>query len=106
MFRSFGNELHMTEGDYGVGLPLTVRGLSFGSADWLRFAVKAAPNGETLLEKSFADIDDNRVTLTLTAAESALLPPGRYVWTLDWLQEDSFLCCLMPGAAFVVEDKA
>lgn len=106
MWNASGYNLEMAEGDYGVELPISVAGVTLGEHDSLRLAVKDAMNGQTILTREFTGITDNTVRLELTAAESALLPVGGYVWLLDWYQNGSFLCNLIPVAAFKVVDKA
>lgn len=101
-----GQDLKMTEGDYGVELPITFSDATLTNADAMKLTIKAAPNGTALIEKTFTGISENTVILKLTAAESALLPVGKYVYLLDWYQDGEFLCNAIPNAAFKVVDKA
>ncbi len=108
MWNVNGNEITMTEGDFGLLLPLTVNGATFTAADELLFEIKAQANGETLIAKNFtySDIDNNTVNIELTEAESATLSVGTYCWTLDWYQDGVFLCNVVRVAVFKVVDKA
>lgn len=106
MWAVSGNELRMTEGDYGVQLPITVSGTTFTANDEIKFVLKTGMNGEQLLEKIFPNITDNTVNLELTASESARLRVGTYVYFLDWYQNGVFLCNIIPSALFRVVDKA
>lgn len=101
-----GTDLAMTEGDWGVALPITVSGVTITSGDELVLTIKSARNGTTLVEKTFSDITNNTVNLELTEAESALLGVGRHVYSLDWYQDGAFLCNIIPLSEFRVVDKA
>ena len=106
MWNVSGINLQMVEGDYGVSLPISVSGATFTNVDSLKLTVKKAVNGDALVEKTFDSIVQNTVTLTLTAEESALLPVGSYVYSLDWYQDGNFLCNIIPTALFKVVEKA
>lgn len=104
MWNVSGNSLSMTEGDWGVKLPVTVSGATFAANDSLKIVIK---NGETtLVEKEYTNITQNTVNLELTEAESALLPVGSYVYRLDWYQDGAFMCNIIPISTFKVVDKA
>lgn len=96
----------MTEGDYGITLPVTINGTTLAASDSLKFTFKTAANGEVILEKSYANISENTTALEFTKAESELFNAGFYVYTLDWYQDGSFLCNIIPGSVFEVVDKA
>ena len=96
----------MTEGDFGVELPITMTGPTFTAQDSVKLTVKDSINGNIMLEKEFTNIQQNKISLELTSAESALLPVGIYVYSLDWYQTGHFLCNIIPTAFFKVVDKA
>ena len=100
------NTIEMTEGDYGVDLPITVSGVTLASGDTVKFAVKTIPNGETIIEKTFSTFQNNTVNLSLTEQETELLSVGNYVYVLDWYQNENFMCNLIRNARFKVDDKA
>lgn len=106
MWQTNNTMLKMVEGDYGIDLPVTVNGVTFANEDTLVFTLKNAPNGDTLITKTFTDIADNTITLTLTEEESAELSVGTYFWVLDWYQSGAFLCNIIPCGLFRVVDKA
>ena len=106
MWNSNGFNLQMTEGDFGVRLPITITGPTFTAADEVMLTIKTAVNGDTILTKTFDNISQNTVNLILTASESALLPVGSYVYSLDWYQSGQFLCNIIPTALFKVVEKA
>lgn len=106
MWKVNGENLIMTEGDYGLILPVTINGITFAEYDKLKFTFKGSPNGTTILEKEYTDVADNSAEFELTAAESALFKPGNYVYTLDWYQENNFMCNIIQNGVFKVVDKA
>jgi hypothetical protein len=101
-----GQNLAMAEGDYGIKLPVTIKGTTLGAQDSIKLTFKAAVNGEEILSKEFDGIIDNTVSLELTEEESALLPVGAYVYSLDWYQSGNFMCNIIPSASLKVVDKA
>ena len=106
MWIANAQKLQMTEGDWGIELPIQIDGATFTASDEVRFTLKTKPNGGTLLTKSFTDISRNTVKLMLTEGESNALKAGVYVYTLDWYQDGAFLCNIIPSAVFKVVDKA
>ena len=101
-----GNDIKMTEGDYGVALPITISGTTLTANDEVRLVIKAAINSEAVVEKTFGNIQQNTVNLSLTEAESAQLPVGNYVYSLDWYQSGIFMYNVIPWASFRVGEKA
>lgn len=101
-----GNNLTMTEGDYGIALPVEIKGTTLGSADSIKFTFKAAPNGTTVLEKDFSNITDNTVELQFSEEQSNRFHVGNYLYSLDWYQDGHFMCNIIPTAYFKVVDKA
>ena len=106
MWRIEGTEIHMAEGDWGVNLPVAVSGTTMGSSDNLVLRIKNAVNGTEILELVAGTPQNNVFNFFMAQAESALLTPGEYVYSLDWVQPGPFLYCLVPVGSFVVEDKA
>jgi len=101
-----GNDLKMVEGDWGVELPITINGVTFSEHDEILLTVKDKLNGSTILTKTYANITQNTITLEFTEAESALLPVGGYVYSLDWYQDGAFLCNIIPLSQIKVVEKA
>lgn len=106
MWNVIGQDLKMAEGDWGIQLPITITGTTFAENDEVKLTIKTALNGDTILEKTFANISENTANLELTEAESALLPVGSYVYRLDWYQDGAFMCNIIPIASLKVVDKA
>lgn len=103
MWNVNGNNIQMTEGDFGVKLPITVTGITLGEYDFIKVTIKS---GEaTVIEKDFSEIIQNTINLEFTEAESALLPVGTYSYSLDWYQLGAFMCNIIPSGRFVVGDK-
>lgn len=98
--------LSMAEGDFGIALPVEIGGVTLGAQDSIKLTFKTAVNGEEILSKEFDGIIDNTVSLELTEEETALLPVGTYVYSLDWYQSGNFMCNIIPYASLRVVDKA
>ena len=106
MWNVNGQDLKMVEGDWGIQLPVTVSGTTLTVSDELKLTIKTAINGDTIVSKTFTNIQQNTVNLELTEGESALLPVGSYVYLLDWYQDGAFMCNIVPYALFKVVEKA
>lgn len=106
MWGGTSSRLRMVEGDWGIELPFTITGAELGASDSLKFTFKKNTNGEPIIEKVYDGITDNTVRLVFTQAESALLTPGAYVFSLDWYQDGSFLGNLIDNGTLKVVDKA
>lgn len=106
MWQVTAQNITMTEGDFGVALPVTISGTDFSEGDSVKITIKDKANGTTKLEKTFSDIQNNTVNLELTESESELFPPGAYIYTLDWYKESVFMCNIIREALFKVVDKA
>ena len=100
------HSIKMTEGDYGIQLPIVISGATLTANDEIKLVIKSSINGTAIVEKTFTNISNNTVNLMLTEAESALLPVGSYVYLLDWYQDGAFLCNIIPWATFKVVEKA
>lgn len=101
-----GQDLKMCEGDFGLILPVTISGATFSAQDEVKMTIKDGMNGETVIEKTFSNISQNTVNLEITEEETALLPVGAYVYSLDWYQDGAFMCNIIPCASLKVGDKA
>ena len=106
MWQVSNQNLTMTEGDFGLQLPVTITGTQFAQDDEIKITIKDQLNGTVILEKVFTDIQKNTVTLELTEEESALFPVGQYVYSLDWYQDGAFMCNIIRLAQFKVVEKA
>lgn len=104
MWNVNGITLNMTEGDWGVKLPVTVTGVTFTANDSVR--IKIQRDETTIIEKEYTNITNNTFDLEFTEAESALLPVGSYLYSLDWYQDGAFMCNIIPSGMFLVGDKA
>ena len=104
MWNVNGITLNMTEGDWGVKLPVTVTGVTFTANDSVRIRIQR--DETTIIEKEYTNITQNTFDLEFTEAESALLPVGSYLYSLDWYQDGAFMCNIIPSGMFLVGDKA
>lgn len=93
------NDISMCEGDYGVELPISIDGAELADTDAFRITIKDAMNGTEIVSVDFVD------ALSLNSIETALLPVGKYVYSLDWYRDGEFLCNIIPKAKFTVVDK-
>ena len=101
-----GTDISMAEGDWGVVLPITLTGTTALTGDTMTMTVKSAINETALLTKSLTFIGDSTFHLTLSSADTALLPVGHYVYSLDWAHPGTFACCLVPAGGLTVEERA
>lgn len=96
----------MAEDDFGVALEVEIKGTTFGTDDEFRVAIKDDINGETLVEKTFSNISDNKFYLLLTEEDSVKLPVGNYVYLLDWYRSGVLMYNIIPSALWRVVEKA
>ena len=96
----------MCEADFGLELPIVIEGVTFSENDEVKITIKKTENGTAVLTKTFSNITQNTVHLEITEAESELLKVGSYVYSLDWYQNNAFMCNIIPCSAFKVVDKA
>ena len=96
----------MAEGDFGIQLPFTIDGVTFGQSDSVGIVIKDKKNGTEIISKQFSPVTDNTVNLEFTEAESALLPVGIYAYFLDWFEEGNFRCNIITESKLKVVDKA
>ena len=102
-----GENLQMCEGDFGVQLPIKIDGenITFSASDEILLTIKDKANGSVILPKTFSNISNNTINLEITEEETALLPVGMYVYSLDWYQDGAFYCNIIPSATLKVVDK-
>ncbi len=105
MLKGIGRKITMTEGDFGLDLPIKIIGASFDSSDKIKMIIKDKANGSILLEKDFENINENTINFSLTEEQSSMFKPLNYVYILDWYRDNEFLCNIVPDGVFSVEDK-
>lgn len=105
MWVATGKNLQMSEGDYGVALQYKMKGITFDVADSVKITIKTDLDGAELVTKTYSNIQNNTVPISFTAAESAKLKPGDWVYILDWYRDGTFMYNIVNGASFKVVDK-
>lgn len=105
MWKIDGNKLQMTVGDYGVKLPVIINGIVISQSDSFRFTFVDAANKNQILTKNFSDVQENKLDLEFTEEESSLFVAGYYLYSLDWFQDDNFMCNLIDDESFKVVKK-
>ena len=101
-------KIEMTEGDYGITLPITLvtDDELITSDDSFSIKIFSEINGEPLVSKSYTDIQDNTIEFSLTEEETLLLPVGEYYYDLDWYQNGIFMDNLIAKEFYGVIEKA
>lgn len=105
MLKGNGTRITMTEGDYGLPMPITISGGEIKTGDLLKFTIKQNEDESIIFEKTFNEVKNNTFDFVLNETESNKLPVGVYLYSLDWYRENVFLCNLIPKGSFEVEDK-
>ena len=105
MIRTQNRKIIMTEGDFGLVLPITITGAEISENEKIKFCLRKT-SGEDLIEpKVYNDIKNNTFDLIFTKAESDLIKRGTYLYYLDWYKENVFLGNIINGDIFEVEGK-
>ena len=99
-------KIEMTEGDFGITLPIEITDTEISSTDKFVFKLFKEINKEAIVEKVFENITDNTIELKLTEEESKKLEVGYYYYDIDWFQENTFLSNILAKKKFVVTEKA
>lgn len=99
-------KITMTEGDYGVVLPISIGGIELTCNDKFALKIFKEIDEEPILTKTFENIIDNTLELQFTEEESKLFEVGSYYYDLDWFQDDTFLSNILRARTFKVNDKA
>ena len=105
MLKAKGKIITMTEGDYGLTLPITINGAVFEKNDEIKIIIKENVNGKEIFSKSYKNIENNIINFGFTKKESELLSPKYYVYIMDWYREETFLCNIIKDGKLLVEDK-
>lgn len=108
MFKVTDNNIEMTEGDYGIVLPmdLELEG-TISASDSFKITIYEAIDADPIITKPYNNISDNRIEFSLTEEESKLLKAGkRYYWDLDWYFEKIFLNNIVAKAKLKINEKA
>lgn len=99
-------KIMMTEGDYGVVLPISIGGIDLNGNDKFALKIFKEKDEEPIITKVFENIVDNTLELKITQEESQMLEVGSYYYDLDWFQDNTFLSNILKARTFEVKDKA
>lgn len=103
MFDTFKNKITMTEGDYGVSLPIHFIDAGFETNDSIKVTIMV--DSDTSIEKTYTDIVDDTIDFSLTQAETNQLPVGFYLYSIEWYQDGVFKDCILEKSPFVVSAR-
>jgi hypothetical protein len=95
--------MSMSEGDYGLALPITITGAEIFATDKIDFFIKKGE--EVIVKKTFTNIENNTFDFVLSKENSDKLPVGTYTFGIDWFREDIFMNNIKKNETFIVEDK-
>ena len=100
MFRISENtlEIAMDKADFGV-----ILGINFSDVNGTDIKFKIYNEKETLVEKTFENITNNRIELKLTQEESAKLEEGTYNYDIYQYKEGVLKNTLLKEKIFIVE---
>ena len=108
MFKSDEDKkkIEMTEGDFGIVLPISISGIELNSSDKVELKIFEEIDGEPIITKTFENIVGNTLELKFTEEESKLFEVGSYYYDLDWFQDGVFLSNILRARTFKVNEKA
>ena len=106
MIREKKKKKKMTEGDFGVALPIEISVEQLTADDVFSIKIFKSINTEPLIIKEYSNIKDNIIEFKLTKEDSLKLSVGKYKYDLDWYQGNKFLGNLIANARFKVLEKA
>lgn len=98
--------IEMVEGDYGIVLPIIIKNEAITSVDKFSIKIFKEVNTEAIIEKEYRNIKENTINFMLTKEDSNKLKPGKYLYDLDWFQNDVFLSNILRKKKFTVQEKA
>ena len=100
-------KMTMVEGDYGIVNPIEIEtDETISSSECFEISIYKKINTNPLVIKTYSNIQNKTINFSLTAAESALLPVGSYLYDINWYQGSSFLSCIAAKQKFMVVEKA
>ena len=105
MLTGEGQVITMTEKDYGITLPIKIKGAVCEANDKIKLTIKKDFGAEIILEKTFENIQDNTLNFMLTKEESEKLTPRSYIYILDWYRDEVFLCNIVREGLIQIERK-
>ena len=111
MYKIDGLNIKMTEGDYGVILPIeleTENEETFDVDDFFAMKIYDGLNTLPLITKiyEYSEFENDTIPFTLTQEETALLKVGNeYIYDIEWYQNDIFQCCIVEKKSYGITEK-
>lgn len=103
-------KISMTEGDYGVVLPLTIElenGETLGAEDKFLFKIYEKIDTDPIITQEYDNIEDNIIPFKLSKEESSRLIKGKiYYYDIDWYIENEMNENIIGKKKFKIIDKA
>lgn len=107
MFEVDEKKISMTEGDFGLILPIELEmDDEIVAEDTFSIKIFKKINEAPIVEKTYNNIAEKIINFQLTKEESELLKVGLYYYDIDWYQENSFLNNIIAKEKFRVIEKA
>ena len=111
MYKTDGLDIRMTEGDYGIILPIELEvenDETFDTNDYFDIKIYDKLNTEPIINKTYLyrDLENNTIPFTLTEAETSLLKIGVYLYDIEWYQNNVFKCCIVERKTYTITEKA
>lgn len=103
MLRGSEKQITMTEGDFGIPLPIKINGTEILEDDVISFKILDEKN--EIIKKEYTNINNNQFDFTLTHEESNKLKPGFYYYIIDLYKNDEFMNNIIKNEPFIVERK-
>lgn len=97
-------KISMTEGEFGIKLPITINGGEIASDETIKFYIINL-DGMAVLIKKFTGIQNNTFDLSFTKEESKKLKAGCYSYKIDWYKENIFNGTIIENAIFKVKEN-
>lgn len=109
MFKIQNTKIQMTEGDFGIVLPISIvleNDETITSQDTFAIKIYKDTNKNRIISKEYTVDENGDINFELTQEETAKLPIGEYKYDLDWYDSNNFLVNLIGDEVFSVIEKA
>ncbi len=103
MLKGTGKTITMTEGDYGLHLPIKINGINISAEDSIKLSIKNEE--KNVYEKEYKNVENNTIDFCLEKADSLKLTTGNYIYLIDWYKDNKFFCNIVNGYSFNVNKR-